>query len=336
MIDLNKYFDKYNEKIKLDDSRCKQLRTSRDALRDKIKKDFSDNGRLQPDFKGQGSFTMGTTINPKDTNDAYDIDYGVYLSEKDVIKDDGNWITPATVHDWIFSAVENQTSQTPENKNKCVRVKYAPGETSYSYHIDLPIYVECDGKCYLAVKNTNEWVESDPRAIVDWFRDEIKEENKSEQLRLIVRFVKSWVKSKSWNCKKPTGLLLTVLCAENFVKHDDGICDLALYQTVGKIKTFLDDELKKGEGNYFISNPVASENLLNEYTESALKEFKEKIETFYDNLDNALSADTNEDVYKYLSRIFNDMDEIDDISDEQNNYLKTKAPAIIGNDGRSA
>lgn len=339
MIDLNPYLEQYNYDIKLDSKREDILRTSRNAIDDTIVKYFDNNDKKKPTFRGQGSFSMKTTINPKDTNDEYDIDYGVYLNSKDVIPEGKEnykteWIKPETVHSWIYRAVENQTSQKPENKNKCVRVKYAPSENSYSYHIDLPIYVEHDGKYFLAVKNGNEWIESNPRAIVDWFQDKVKE--KGEDYRIIVRFLKSWSKLQSWNCKKPTGLVLTILVANEFSKQNEGIYDLSLLETVENVIKNLDIQLKTAK--YELYNPVAtSENLFEDYSEAALTEFKEKLQNLCDNLDNAMEASSEEDAFRLLRKCFKDIKEIEyDTSESVSNYARTSAPAVIGNDGRSA
>lgn len=340
MIDINPYLDQYNDEIKLDVTKETNLRKSRDAVKDTIIRYFENNNKNKPSFKGQGSFTMKTTINPKDTNDEYDIDYGVYLNCDDIIPEEkqdakSEWVKPETVHGWIYDAVENQTSQKPENKNKCVRVKYGPSENEYSYHIDLPIYVEYQEKYYLAVKNDNEWVESNPRAIIDWFRNEVKE--KGEDYRIIVRFLKSWSKLQSWNCKKPTGLVLTVLVSEQYATatNDEGIYDLKLLDTVKNIISYLDKQIKKDK--YELYNPIASdENLFKDYSQAAITELKEKLVNFNDNLDSALEAETTDDAFRHLRKCFKDIKDLDIDNQNKNNYIKTSAPAILGNDGRSA
>ena len=333
MIDLNEYLKKYNTKIKLNETREKKLRDSRDKLKERIENEFIKNEKKKPTFKGQGSFKMKTVINPKDTSDEYDIDYGVYLSEEDVLDANGKKKTPTTVHKWVYDAVNGHTYKT-ENKNKCIRVKYAPGEQSYSYHVDLPIYFENEGKCYLAVKNEDKWIESNPNNIVEWFREEIKEENSSEQLRVIIRFVKSWVKLNNWNHKKPTGLLITVLCANNFSKQKNDIYDIALYETISNIISFIEKELEKSENEYLLNLPVHPyDNLLKEYSRGALDEFLSKLKTFINNLKKAFVADDDESLQECLKNIFED---IEDVFNDDQNCLQTKAPAIIGNDDRSA
>lgn len=79
MADINELFKTFNDNITLTNSKSDDVRTGRDALREKIKKWFKDNDKLQPDFCWQGSFAMKTTINPLDDKE-YDLDDGIYLN----------------------------------------------------------------------------------------------------------------------------------------------------------------------------------------------------------------------------------------------------------------
>ena len=72
MADINELFKTFNDNITLTNSKSDDVRTGRDALREKIKKWFKDNDKLQPDFCWQGSFAMKTTINPLDDKE-YDL-----------------------------------------------------------------------------------------------------------------------------------------------------------------------------------------------------------------------------------------------------------------------
>ena len=64
---------------------------------------------------------------------------------------------------------------------------------------------------------------------------------------------------------------------------------------------------------------------------------KEKLQNFYDNLDNAMEASTEDDAFRLLRKCFKDIKEIEaDTSESVSSYARTSAPAIIGNDGRSA
>lgn len=59
---MNPYLEQYNNEIKLDTARETNLRKSRDAVKDTVVRYFENNNKKKPSFKGQGSFTMKTTI----------------------------------------------------------------------------------------------------------------------------------------------------------------------------------------------------------------------------------------------------------------------------------
>ena len=91
MARLHKEYIDYNGKLKLTESRKKDLRKSRKAIRDKIRNWFKENksNELQPKFKIQGSFEHNTNNNPiVETNSdgeklrKYDLDDGIYFIEK--------------------------------------------------------------------------------------------------------------------------------------------------------------------------------------------------------------------------------------------------------------
>ena len=90
------------------------LRTARNALRDRIRRHFRDVLKLNiPKFHGQGSYAMGTIVNP--LNGEFDIDDGVYLQHLDT-GDKSNWPAPETVHRWLVQATDGHTGQKPIDK----------------------------------------------------------------------------------------------------------------------------------------------------------------------------------------------------------------------------
>ena len=161
MANLHRSFDKFNKKISLDSSHKESLRTSRNSVRDKIRKYFQEEEKgYTPKFHGQGSFMMNAIIEPLDGE--FDIDDGIYLQ---VDSKPSEAIT--TLHRWIYKAVEGHTKEKPIDKNPCVRLVYAG-----KYHIDLPLYhIEESGVPYLAHKAKG-WTKSDPREFIDWFNGE--------------------------------------------------------------------------------------------------------------------------------------------------------------------
>jgi len=121
MSNLHNLFLNFNNNISLTKTKKENLRGSRNAIRDKIKSYFKNKDIKQPKFCGQGSYMMGTIINPVDDEGEYDLDDGAYFSEyEDEPKQD--WPNVDTVHKWICDALETHTSESPINKTTCVRI----------------------------------------------------------------------------------------------------------------------------------------------------------------------------------------------------------------------
>ena len=76
MANCHSLFKDFNDTVKLGNSYKSELRTSRNDLRKKVRAKFREQG-YEVKFHEQGSFAMGTIIQPKDGN--YDIDDGIYL-----------------------------------------------------------------------------------------------------------------------------------------------------------------------------------------------------------------------------------------------------------------
>lgn len=185
MSGIDSCFSKLCSNVSLSDDEKEDLRTSRDTLRQKVRNYFKENEKGTPKFSMQGSFPMGTTVKIKTEQD-FDLDDGIYLiNHQD--EDSVSWPKPATVHSWIYSAVDGHTKASPSDKNTCVRVFYAGG-----YHIDLPSYIISDDVAYLAHKRDG-WIESDPKAFLDWFQSHTKEK---EHLKNVVLCLKAWNKCK--------------------------------------------------------------------------------------------------------------------------------------------
>jgi hypothetical protein len=114
MANMNKVFLDFDEEIKLTQSRRNKIITSRDAVRDKIRKHFLENLRInQPKFMVQGSFTIYTALNPIDDNEV-DTDDGVYLQR---LSDDNTWPTPQEAHQLILDALQGHTQDGTEPTN---------------------------------------------------------------------------------------------------------------------------------------------------------------------------------------------------------------------------
>lgn len=309
MADCHSSFEGFYDEIKLSSAKKVFLRTSRNAVRDKIKKYFKEDLKEKaPSFHGQGSYSMDTTVNPLDGE--FDIDDGVYLNN--LSSDESEWPSAETVHGWILKALKGHTSTDPIDKRTCVRVIYAG-----QYHVDLPIYGIHDDTIYLAEKGKKDWPSSDPKAITDWFLEQVK--NNGDQLRRVVRYLKAWADYKSQ--KKISGLVLTVLASNNFVS--DYKDDISFTETVRAMYNQLQLSTK-------VLNPVdTDENLCVRITETQINNFKNKLNKLLERADSAIGKDDGAESCRLWNKEFGDRFDCSKSEKKQssNSYIAT--PTVI-------
>ncbi|MBC1237170.1 CBASS cGAMP synthase [Nostoc sp. 2RC] len=271
MANCHKLFLEFNNLIALDPKRKKTLRTSRDAVREKIRRYFQDkqNG-FTPKFHGQGSFMMNTIIEPLDGE--FDIDDGIYFKVKTKPLQ-----AVSTFHQWISEAINAHTKQNPIDKQTCVRLVYAR-----QYHLDLPIYYIIEGQTpYLAHKGKG-WIKSDPREFIKWFNQKADNDG---QLKRIVRYLKAW--SDYRKGELPSGLIFSILAANNIIFDERD--DVALYKTLLNIKSNL-------EWSFVCYRPTtpANENLLEDYSKTNKNYFLRQLGSFIQSAEKALDDKTNQ------------------------------------------
>jgi hypothetical protein len=294
MATLHKEFNGFNSDIRLNQSRIDSLNKSKNSIKNRIREWFEKNksDELQPKFGAQGSFMMGTSVNPIPTYDGngnkllkYDLDYGVYFiakNDEDVKKKQ----TITTWHNWVFDSVDDHTNRDSIDKNTCVRVVFADG-----HHIDLPIYYKKDDLLQLAHKG-KDWIDSDPKAFYVWFNN-----NKTAQLERIVRYFKAWKNFREDNnntLKLPSGFEFTILATNNF--QSDDMDDVAFRETVRNIYL----ELSK-PGGFKCLRPTApvNEDVFSSYSDKRRNDFLNTLKSLLDDLDRA----KNEKNFKKASEI---------------------------------
>lgn len=281
----------YHFKVDLDDGKKASLRTSRKELRKHMKAKFEEKGRPLIKFQIQGSFGMDTAVNPLDGD--YDIDDGLYFKPQLEERP-----TPETVHSWVVEAAESyRTVDPPIDKTRCVRVPFKDG-----YHVDLPIYdLVDDGNNSvspdLAVKGDG-WIYSDPKKITDWFDNRVSDTN--PQLRRLVRYFKAWAdyQTRNTNPKMPSGLVLTVLCAEEY-QYDDRD-DVGFYETANAIL----ERIHKDES---IPNPKdKNEDFRDRITDPQFENFKTRLDNLVRYAETALNHDSAEEAAKNWIKVLGD------------------------------
>ncbi|MEX2336634.1 MAG: CBASS cGAMP synthase [Fulvivirga sp.] len=271
MSNCHNLFQKFNGNLNINSGKKNRLMTSRDNLRDKIRKHFAEkHPDYKPKFRGQGSYSMKTMIRTKE--DTCDLDNGVYFFPKPEE-------TATTIQKWVKDAVEDATSILPQHRERCIRVIYKS-----DYHIDLPIYYKESAtndaeNPHLAVKDTG-WSKSDPKEFKEWFN---KQKNGKGQLIKIVRYLKAWCDNRSK--KMPIGLTMTVLATRNVEYNDRD--DIALRDTLKQIKSSL-------RLNWCCIMPTTPKDDLLENFTGSKEYFFESIDAFIADADNAIDTETNQ------------------------------------------
>lgn len=322
MANCHQQFTEFLNEIRLDSERKKSLRISRNENRKRIKRHFENVlGKEAPLFWGQGSYPMHTIINPLDSD--FDLDDGVYL--QGLGTDIEQWPAASTVHKWIVDAVSGFTSEPPQDKARCVRVRYQK-----DYHIDLPIYaINSENVPMIFDKNAEQPYESDPRAFTTWFQNHVK--SQGGQLRRIVRYFKAWRDHQGGATKAATGLGYTVLAVNHFQPNDRD--DIAFTETVKVICSHL-----KYVGT-IIKPTFPYEDLTAWWDETKRANFIESIETLRDRCNDAIVENATSTASKiWAKRVFGYRFPVVENEENANKSaaVVTSAPAILGNDRRSA
>jgi hypothetical protein len=199
-------------------------------------------------FLTQGSHAYRTLIRPALPNQEIDLDDGIYVSlpfvgGRPLLTSEGLF---QIIERALAQLVESE-GWTLKRKDTCVRIQIAPGKA----HIDLPLFaVEreglnvvllsaqkalgepivktsritdlldgsfrkslslAEGSILLAVRGEEDWRKSDPKAIHDWFTDQV--DVLGAVVRRLCRYSKAWRDYKLGNCAL-SSLALMVMCVE--------------------------------------------------------------------------------------------------------------------------
>lgn len=274
MSDCHDDFLKFSRVVSLTTNEIKKLERSRDAIKRKIVNHFKTKRYETPEFKGQGSFTMGTSIRP--IEGFYDLDLGIYL--QGLGTDSSRWPKIETIQNLVFHAVEGHTSIRPEKRSACVRVIYKSpyvDKNEISYHIDLPIYAIEHSfwngtRTMIGLRGDRQWSQaSDPQEFTNWFFSRCKEnKNDPEQLKRLVKYLKAWKENQPAKPDMPSGMILTVLAAKNY--KPDKRDDVAFIETVQTFYNLL-------EWSFSIKKPTTPKNnLADSMTDIEAKNFMER------------------------------------------------------------
>ena len=298
MANNHEQFTAFHEAIKATDSRIQKLKSNRKALRDRIKNYFKNNlpDEIKPKFCSQGSFAVGTILNPivdDDGLEAYDLDDGVYfIGKSEEERHEIQWY-----HDKVYAAVDGHTDQRPNDKKSCVRVNYADG-----HHIDLPIYFKVEGDDHPQLAHKKKpWAKQDAQEFNDWFEEQCADKT---YLREVVRFLKAWrdYLKNDKNVDLPCGFILTILAANHYTENNPDRWDIIMKDTLVSMQ----DELSQ-EGNFHCYRPVSpNEDLFENYSDTKRDTFLSRLKSFKEDAVRAVESKNQKEGCEKWQKYFGD------------------------------
>lgn len=255
---------RFSEIISIHPEKVANLQKARETIKAKIRDHFRYETDLPiPEFYIQGSYKMKTVV--ENRNLKCDVDLAVIFPRNPGVRLE-------TLQNHIRNALWNHTAKGVTVKSNCVRLNYVR-----DFHIDLPVYYkDCyTGEMHFGSRG-NEWMPSDPKAFVEWFKSKTY---KKPQLVRVIRYLKAWADhTKGKTGKKfPSGLTLTlwVIKYYKFSMRDD----IALFHTCIAILEYLDDNFKISWSAKMPVQPF--DNVLNRLSGSQISgfydEFKEMV-----------------------------------------------------------
>lgn len=323
MADVQKYFEKFHEKIRTDYDLSSTLREKRDIILKRISKYLSSNNLPSFSEMLQGSFAMKTGVKPIG-NLEYDIDVALRFSFKE------NEHSATEVRKWVFDSIEGHT-ESVEDKGPCTRVTYADG-----YHVDLVSYAVWEDDFgitqYRLAHKKNGWRLAEPDELKEYirkamvtFEDTNDFSTSTNQFRRVVRYLRRWIDEviPYESDSKPTGLGFTLLAINYLTKSLDwtGKPDdrKGLYDMANSVSNIL--------GRIIVKKPTQEhEDLFAKLSDDDIKKFKERIGKLASGLAAAYQEPDPVKACKLLRTHFGDDFPVPEPEDSAK---KTIAPAIV-------
>ena len=338
-MSLQNQFERFNENIRLSSKKLEELREKRNKILDKLR-----NNKDLPSFEefGQGSYRMGTEVEPIDKD--YDIDVGLRFN---VNKND--YEDPLTLKKQIRDILKNHTEYGAQIKTPCVTVTYKKdGETAY--HVDIVTYTYEDkenkgSQLYLArgkefAKTENiKWEKADPLGLIDEIENRYSGEDKNQYKR-IIRYLKRWKNlnfTSDGNNEVP-GIGITLLAYNLFLpsKDYDYLEEKYKYNDLNALIDFVEDiknkfisqyDIESGDYKYSISLNLPVEPYTDVFSKMTLNQtnnFRNKICKLYDDLIIVKDEADIIEQCKKLNQIFGENFEVPEKKEEsklQKNFI---------------
>ncbi|AMC35273.1 hypothetical protein VN23_11970 [Janthinobacterium sp. B9-8] len=319
-------FEKFHTEILLGFDESTTLRERRDALLNDIKNCISSDAPAYKHFM-QGSYALSTGVTPLNGNPDMDIGLSFDCSPDD-------YEDPLTLKKFVRDAL-TRNNRTVTIRRPCVTVTYfKDGEATH--HIDLAVYSSnSDGQTQLARGR-----ESDPKAERVWDASEAEELTElivdrfegddRNQFRRVVRALKRWRDEKIGHKNVPS-IGITVSAYQWFSPSYDSVEGKP--RDLIAIRNLANQMLANWNSSRLeVKLPVASyADLFERMTQIQMDDFKSKLETLRDALNEAEAQPDTHEACKILKKQFgNDFP----VPEKADSTKKTSAGVSIS--GRSA
>lgn len=317
MPNLQSSFNKFHENIKLEISDKDILREKRDEVENAIKDNL--NLSYEYSFFDQGSYSTHTGIKPLDYED-YDIDRGIIIQATE------DELSPYAAKKGIYDAlVAKYGEKNVKVKIPCVTVLFSKDNV----HVDIAIYREESESLYLCKGKLNSnpenkiWEIAEPKKLRDTINLSQNTSDDRKQYRRIIRYLKRWkdLKFKGQD-NRPTGIGISVFAVDKFVpEYDfDPISYKNTYNDCVCLKNFVRSMLDSftselGEEEFYSrlkvylpTEPYA--DVYDKVSERQMIAFKERLESLYEALKNAVELSDVHESSKLLHKYFGEDFEI--------------------------
>lgn len=333
---IQKYFEEFNKKIKMDYDELSELANKRDIIVNKLKAD-----KDLPSFKefNQGSYAMFTGVVPLDKE--YDIDVGLRFN---VNKADYDALS---LKQKVYDILKDHTDYGAEIKKPCVTITYKKNGDA-SYHVDLAIYSyedknNTDGSMYLARgtnKDNKEWEDAEPQKLKDEIMGKWEDSDQRAQYRRVIRYMKRWknLKFGSSGNAEPPGIGITLLAYEKFKPQkydwieskyifDDLEALIYFVEEVKNMFVIIQYSAERQEYLYKIEYNLPVKpytNVFYKMSDIQMTEFKKKIDKLLTDLKEVKQESDIVEQCKKLNKIFGDdfpIPEKEEESKSQRNFV---------------
>lgn len=307
--DFDKAFRQFGKNLRIPEADNAALLKARRCVRKHLRQHFSDKSKVR--FLTQGSFAYDTLNRPcRVPPQQMDLDDGAYFP----VQIDATMDSSQILFDAVDSALEILANaegwKLDTTKSSCCRLIIKD-----NMHIDIPLYamseavfdVLSDQKKYehlyeeanipyaapgevLLAHRTEDWIESDPRKIINWVLD--CKDKYGEQYLRVCRYFKAW-RDHQWGKSPLKSILIMAMIARAFEEDSIGsgkIGDDAVVFAV--VESMLDYYLLKGG----IVDPTDASKKLDENISSTAKiEICERLNILLKDMESALYGDSSKE-----------------------------------------